>query len=277
MDYSSLYDLITYIENGTRLHIGVLAIGNYGNEKCNLPSSHRVHSGKACAEFKSSPKGFRRCFRCRNIAVQKAISTQKTFYGYCINGIFEYVRPIVVDGDVAFIIFIGNILGENAEKIRSNLADKPEFIDTLEMGFTPKECDSVGNLIESYIRMLLRTVPQSKQNRSDQLIENIKNYADSNFEFDIKISHIANVFHYNEQYLGRLFKESTNQTFNEYLNSQRLIHSKDLLIDTDFTVLEISNRVGFNNISYFNRLFKKQFGLTPTEYRKQAVALATAP
>ena len=274
MEYSSLYDLITYLEYGTKLHIGVLCFGNYGNEKCTLPVSHMIHSRKICDEFKSSNEGFRRCFKCRTAAVQKAITTQKTFSGYCINGVFEYMRPIIIDGEVAFVIFIGNILGENTEKIKAKLINKPELIDTLETGFSFEQCEAVGNLIETYIHMLLKTVPQGEQVHCNQLIENIKNYVDSKLEFDIKIWHIANIFHYNAQYLGRLFKEGANLSFNDYLNSQRLKRSEILLKETELSVLEISNRVGFNNISYFNRLFKKHLGTTPTEYRKSAKLFA---
>lgn len=270
MDYSSLFDLITCIEYGTNLHIGVLFLGNYGNEKCALPFSHTIHSREVCDKFKSSNDGFRRCFRCRTMAMQKAINTRKTFSGYCINGIFEYTHPVTIDGNVACIIFIGNILGENSEKLKSKLTDEPELEKTLEMGFNHEQCEVVGNLVETYIRLLIKTFPQNKQPKSDRLIENIKNYVDSNIEFDIKISHIANIFHYNVQYIGRLFKKSTGLSFNDYLNRQRLNRSKILLTETDLSVLDISSRLGFNNISYFNRLFKKIFGTTPTEYRKSS-------
>ena len=270
MEYSSLYELIKYLEYGTNIHIGVLCFGNYGNEKCVLPQSHTIHSGKICDELKNSRNGYSRCFKCRNLAIQKAIDTQNKFSGYCINGIFEYTHPVIIDGEVAFIIFIGNILGDNSEKIKAKLIDKPELIHTLECGFSQRQCEAVGNVIETYIRMILKAIPQSKKNDCNQMIENIKNYVDSNLEFDIKISYVANIFHYNVQYIGRLFKKSTALTFNEYVNHQRLARSKLLLRDSDLTVLNISNRLGFNNVSYFNRLFKKHYGKTPTEYRKSA-------
>ena len=270
MEYSSLFDLITYLEYGTKLHISILFFGNYGNEKCVLPLSHTIHSRKVCAELKNSHNGLRRCLRCKTIATQKAITERKPFSGYCINGIFEYTRPIIIDGDTACIIFIGNILGENTDKIKTKLINKPELISTLESRFTLKQCEAVGNLLETYIRMILKTVPQSKNSTCNQLIENKKNNSDSNLEINIKISHIANIFHYNTQYIGRLFKESTNMTFNDYLNRQRLERSKTLLKNTSLAVLDISNRLGFNKISYFNRMFKKYYGITPTEYRKSA-------
>ena len=206
----------------------------------------------------------------KNVVEYIGYTLVDVYLRYCINGIFEYTHPVIIDGVVAFIIFIGNILGENSEKIKAKLSDKPELINTLECGFSQRQCVAVGNVIETYIRMILKAIPQSKKNDCNQMIENIKNYVDSNLEFDIKISHVANIFHYNVQYIGRLFKKSTSLTFNEYVNYQRLARSKLLLRDSDLTVLDISNRLGFNNVSYFNRLFKKHYGKTPTEYRKSA-------
>ncbi len=269
MEYSSLYDLISYLQYGTHLHIGVLFFGDYGNEKCILPHKQTIHAGKICDEFKSHEDGYRRCFKCRNLAVKKALTTKKPFSGFCINGVFEYTRPVVIENDVACIIYIGNILSENSEKLKSRLPEKLHLLDTLEKNFGLDDCEKVGGLLETYIRTLLENIPSCNKNKFNPLIENIKNYIEANLEFDIKISQIAEAFHYNERYLGRLFKKETNMSFSDYISSKRLIKSKSLLKNTDFTVLDISSKLGFNNVTYFNRLFKKTFKITPTEYRKK--------
>ena len=96
----------------------------------------------------------------------------------------------------------------------------------------------------------------------------MKSYILSNIEFDINTSRIANIFHYNEVYLGRLFKKQVGIGINDYINLQRIEIAKKRLATTREKVIDISSGVGFNNVTYFNRVFKKHTGMTPKEYRK---------
>ena len=263
MENLKLYDLIRYLELGTNLHIGVLFFGSYGNEFCELPFSHQIHSSPFCTHAKNSTKnGYRRCFACRNLAIKKALDTKLPFGGRCINGLFEYVHPVIVNGDVACVIFIGNIRSEN-EKRRDLL------LETLENNFSESDCKSLSQIIESYILLLFEKYGYNAKS-ANSLIENVKNYILSNIEFDINASQIAGIFHYNEAYLGRLFKKETGIGINDYINFQRIEIAKKRLSTTCEKVIDISSGVGFNNVTYFNRVFKKHTGLSPIEYRKKA-------
>ena len=77
-----------------------------------------------------------------------------------------------------------------------------------------------------------------------------------------------NIFHYNEEYLGRLFKKETHMSFSDYVSKQRIERAKRLLIETNDSVVSIAVKVGFNNVTYFNRVFKKYLNMTPLEFRK---------
>lgn len=271
MEFSNLYELIQCLQHGTNLHIGVLFFNNYGNKKCQLPYRHTIHSREVCDELKGKgKKEYKRCFACRNLAIKKALKTQKPFGGVCINGIYEYTHPVVIQGDVACIIYIGNILvdGRGREKLEKNLGERAKLINTLEKDFTYQTCAVVGNLIESYIRFLLEKYGyQSKE--ENPLIENIKNYLQAYLEYDISVSHITSVFHYNQQYLGRLFKKETGLSIREYILQQRIDRAQLLLENSGDTVSEIASRVGFNSVNYFNRHFKNKYGMSPTQYRNR--------
>ena len=65
----------------------------------------------------------------------------------------------------------------------------------------------------------------------------------------------------------RWFKKMTGQGFTEYLNEHRLNAAADALRGSSDTVLAVAEQCGFENLSYFNRLFKKRYGMTPREYR----------
>ncbi len=267
MEFSTLYDMITYLQYGTNLHIGVLFFSNYGNEKLWLPHKHNIHSSIICDEFKINYDSYKKCFGCRNLVLNKAIRTKTAFGGLCINGLFEYTHPVIINNEVACIIFIGNILDKEKgyHKLLKNLGDKASLIHSTENDFSIEKCKAVSALLESYILLLLEKYPSAASN---SLIENIKSYIDTHCEFNLKISHVAEVFHYNEQYFGRLLKKETNMSFNDYVNFRRLEKAKELLKNSDDTIINISLKAGFNHVTYFNRLFKRRFGVTPTQYRK---------
>ena len=270
MNYSSLCDLITYLEYGTKLHIGVLFLGHYGSEQLAVPYKNTIHTSPICETLKTVPQGYRRCYRCRNAAIQKAIRTKEAFGGICINGIYEYTRPITIDNTVVCIIFIGNILPESGEcaKIKQRLLSKKYLIETLEKNFGFEKCEAVGVLLESYIRMTLDSCHESSENKEfDPLMENLKNYIEANLEYKIDISLLAKMFHYNEKYLGRLFKKKMGMSFSEYVNRRRVEYGKTLLCQSDDTIINVAAKAGFHNVTYFNRMFQKYLHMTPTEYR----------
>lgn len=278
MEYSNLYDLISGLSYGTKLHIGVLFFGHYGHEKLVIPYKHTIHTSAICNVFKNISGGYPRCYRCRNAAIEKALHTQKPFGGLCINGVYEYTRPVTEHGNTICIIFIGNILsaGTGQKKIRQQLSDNKELtdtkelLDTMEENFTYEQCEVYGILLESYIRMLLDSYPNSNIHSDfNPLIENLKNYMEDNLEYDIDITRLAKNFHYNEKYLGRLFKQKTGMSFREYINHRRIEHAKNLLRTSDETIINISAKCGFNNVTYFNRIFKKVTGLSPKDYRNK--------
>ncbi|MBR1970649.1 MAG: helix-turn-helix domain-containing protein [Clostridia bacterium] len=270
MNKDSLYNFITYLQYGTKLQIGVTFLDDNGSEKCILPSECTFRSSRICKEFKNSEGGLEKCFKCRDSAFHKVLRTKEPFGGICVNGVYDYSHPVVIDGNVICIIFVGNILveGNGEAKLIENLGNKDFLIDTMEKNFDIDNCDIIASLVETYIRFILKDVPMSYTKNFNPLMENIKNYIESNLEYDIKISQISKRFQYNEQYLGRLFKKEMKISFNQYINQQRIERAARLLAETNEPIIAIALSVGFSNVTYFNRLFKKRFNITPSEFRK---------
>lgn len=271
MEHAPLYELIQQIEYGTRLHIGVLFFKNYGNSACALPNRHAIHESPLCDTFKGERRNsFFRCVRCRNLALEKALTEKVPFGGLCVNGIYEYTHPLVINGEVAAIIFIGNILDRELglPKLRSRLGETALPLATLEPDFSPEQCRKTAETLDRYIRFLLETYPDKAPDEKP-LIKNIKCYIEENLDFGTDIHRLAAAFHYHPRYLCRLFKKETGTALGEYLITRRLHRATALLRDTSRTVMEIATDVGFNNVTYFNKLFKAAFGITPTAYRRQ--------
>jgi len=86
----------------------------------------------------------------------------------------------------------------------------------------------------------------------------------------MSVPEIADAVHLNEQYLMRLFKKETGSSILQYITSQRIALSVEYLKNTDLPVTEVALNSGFDNYSYFNRIFKRFTGETPSKFRKPA-------
>lgn len=75
---------------------------------------------------------------------------------------------------------------------------------------------------------------------------------------------------YSYSYVCRSFNKYLGKSLLNYLNEIRLEHSKYLLRNTRYSILEIANNIGFSSVGYYNKIFKKYYNITPTAYRKKS-------
>lgn len=97
------------------------------------------------------------------------------------------------------------------------------------------------------------------------------NYIDNNFDRRIYLKDLAKKFGYNTNYCCYLFNKYLNNTFSDYLTDIRMKKSIELLKKTTLTIKEIAGKTGYSDYFYFNKVFKKEFGFTPTEYRSKII------
>jgi two-component system, response regulator YesN len=104
-------------------------------------------------------------------------------------------------------------------------------------------------------------------NKSDP-IAYVKNYIWTNFNKEISLNLLASTVYLHPAYLSRLFKQTTNVTITDYLSHVRIEKAKELLLEAHMKIQDISHAVGIESPVYFGRIFKKETGLTPQEYRQ---------
>jgi len=125
-------------------------------------------------------------------------------------------------------------------------------------------------LLSDYIRSLRSAHAEHKEIRAAVA------YIRENYWKDLNMAMAANHVSLNYAYFGQLFKEYTGESFVSYLRRVRIEKAKELLVHTDAKVYEIAQRVGFDNVKHFNRVFKEQEGITALEYRQRHAAVAAA-
>lgn len=100
------------------------------------------------------------------------------------------------------------------------------------------------------------------------VLDDILYYIDHNYRHNMKLESIAPLFGYNSAYLGKIFSRHFGENFNSYVDRKRIGHSKELLREKNLKVYEIAEAVGYKNVDYFHKKFKKYVGMSPAEYRK---------
>ena len=96
----------------------------------------------------------------------------------------------------------------------------------------------------------------------------ITKYIEMHYNEDISIKKMADLCNISQSHFMRFFKDNIGNSFIDYLNDYRLITASRLLTGSDSMITDIAIQCGFNNISYFNRLFKKKYNMSPGKFRK---------
>ena len=123
-----------------------------------------------------------------------------------------------------------------------------------------------------FMQLLNHTDKLSRESREDAAIMDILRYIDENYK-DGSLTHAAELLHYDFYWLSHEIKNRTGKTYTEHLQEKRLSQSAFLLRNTDLSVEEISIAVGYENKSYFHRIFTSKFGTTPKKYRNEKALL----
>lgn len=130
-------------------------------------------------------------------------------------------------------------------------------------------------VVESYLDILFTELVRSRQPQDGEhtktgsgSFSRILDYINRNL-LDVSLTSVAEEFHYHPKYLSSLFIKYTGKSFSEIVQDARLQRSCYYLQYTDLSVEEISRRMGYQDRSSFNRIFKRAFQMTPTQYRRQ--------
>lgn len=99
-------------------------------------------------------------------------------------------------------------------------------------------------------------------------ISRIIEHINDHYHEPISLTSMAKEVYMSPSYLSKLFKNTTNFTFTQYLNSVRIKNSQKLLKNPNYRIIDVAQKVGFTNNTHFTRVFKEIIGMSPTNYRK---------
>ncbi|MFC4598248.1 response regulator [Cohnella hongkongensis] len=119
-----------------------------------------------------------------------------------------------------------------------------------------------------FVRDTVAQVP-SRTARSAELSQQIKHYIDRHYAQQLTLEEVADRFFLHPVYLSVMFKEKTGETFQDYLRRIRMERAKHLLVTTKYRIDRISVMIGYENTKYFYKVFKKETGFTPADFRQR--------
>jgi two-component system response regulator YesN len=141
-----------------------------------------------------------------------------------------------------------------------------EFFETID--YINEESSS--NFIDFYcekITYLLNFLKKFYLETSDELIKNICEYILRNYDSDLKLKVIAEKFYINNTYLSNTFATKTGIRFNDYVTMVKMARAAYLFFNTQLKTYEVGYQLGYHDINYFSKLFKRYYGENPSEYR----------
>ncbi len=124
----------------------------------------------------------------------------------------------------------------------------------------------IFQFLSEQFEMIMKATGNASRN---SVLDDILYYIDHNYQNNIKLETLAPLFGYNSAYLGKIFNKTVGESFNSYVDKMRIEHSKQLLLENTYKVYEIAERVGYRNVDYFHKKFRKYVGESPAEFRKK--------
>jgi len=189
-----------------------------------------------------------------------ALTAAKSYFDWIITRDIMDARLKVLE----FAMWAERIAYENGGLIYT-LESRHNYLPTI---MSIEDPDSLWEWFKGKIIFSCNSVSNKREESSNDVIEASKKYIQDNFTKNITLEDVSREVNISTYYLSRIFKEATGWNFIDYLTSLRIEKAKELLSTTQYSMKEICSMSGYVNPNYFSKLFKKNVGVTPTEYRE---------
>lgn len=175
-----------------------------------------------------------------------------------------------------------------ASKDTQNLYKIPSVISNIDLDYTAYLFSSIYSefshnmlyynerinlMLADLFYIILRQINISTDNYLpiSKNLDDIFNFIYNNADKQISNEYIGQVFHFHPNYINSLIKKATGMSLHQYLINLKINRAIELLHDTNMSIGDIAKLVGFNDIAYFSRYFKKREGYSPSLYRTKTI------
>lgn len=188
----------------------------------------------------------------------------------------EAFQPIIdIIGENELDIICSNYLHFTKESQQIIQAMYEEILQEYTKNAPHSQLVLLGMVYKLFFYMYENHIPSESDEQTlyikkfDERIQNALVYIENNLEYGFSIEEVAAHVSLSASHFSRLFKNVTGASFTDYLSDVRLHHAQILLASSSLSINEIAGRIGISNGNYLCTLFKKKYGLAPSEYRKE--------
>jgi two-component system response regulator YesN len=121
----------------------------------------------------------------------------------------------------------------------------------------------------------LDEVADWRRNKNANLVKHCLDYLERHYMEDVSLESMAKQLRLSPSYCSNMFKQVTGTCFSEYLIRLRISKAKQMLLETDDKISDIARKAGFHDAAYFNKVFKRETGVTPNTFRQSAGSVKT--
>ena len=219
---------------------------------------------------------------------------EKTLFYGSVNldqseSLFTYYEPIyrvIIQGNLQQIIdeltLLEKIVLENTPRVSITKQLFTQFVMDVFHLFEHLKADDMTDIVKNIhaITTFEDLVAYTKetltsffgQYRMNENVVSVLEVIGRDYQKELSLKDISKDLFINPVYLGQLIKKETNSTFAELLNKQRIKAAQQLLLSTNDSIEDICYTVGYSNVGYFYKVFRKLCGKSPKAYRKQVEA-----
>lgn len=244
------------------------------------------HECSYCQLVKDNRIGRSRCLSMTKKLMMNCSITRATFFGACHAGMMEAVCPIIADNAVIGSVNVGmfpvkdELSGRIIHRISrlTGIDENSARSAYLSTAFADIHClDEITPTIElisaylSAVYLLRKTNPTAfaETEKTDKTIfEAILSYIEANFTNECSLSDIASYCHCSCSYISHLMKKNTGVGVRKYINKLRIEQARILLITTSVSINEISQLLGYSDVSHFTKTFIEFSNQSPIKFRK---------
>ncbi len=133
---------------------------------------------------------------------------------------------------------------------------------------TLKTLDQINLFINNFMDEIMKEMMEKKSSRNSFLVNKALKYIKDNIYDNISLVSIAEKLQIHPNYLSKIFKAETNQSFTTHVINCKMTEAKKSLKTTNLKVYEIADKLSYKDVAHFTRLFRKSFGVSPSEYRQ---------
>ncbi|MDF2614652.1 MAG: two component transcriptional regulator, AraC family [Clostridia bacterium] len=188
-----------------------------------------------------------------------------------IEDVFKEVKEKNTEPEVLLVIAVEMVtpclefVAENNMKF--DLVSHTYFKNLFENIKAKKTIEDIKKYIIEIYSTIIEYVNQNKSAKSSKTVEIVVNYIAENYSnCELTIDLISKAVYMNYTYLCFLFKKHMDMTLNEYITKYRMNKAIEMMEQGDVCVTDVAYAIGFSNVNYFGKCFKKEFGMTPSKY-----------